>query len=299
MDKILEVKNLNKSFGKEKVLHDINMDIYPNEIVGFIGPNGAGKSTAMKCILSLIFPDSGTITVNGFDIKNDRIKALNSMAGVIESPGLFLDMSGENNIKLFAELRSVDSNRVKEIMEFTELGHSLKRKTGNYSMGMKQRLALGIALLSKPKLLILDEPTNGLDPTAVINLRKELLDLVKNEDISILFASHQLEEVEKLSDRLICINKGRIIEPDIISNLTDTYIIEVDNIDKTFSILNNKNINYNVLKDDRIEISLEKGEIQDFMVLMASEDIDISDLEKKLANLEELYKGIYLDEKIY
>lgn len=299
MDKILQVRNLNKSFGKEKILHDINMDIYPNEIVGFIGPNGAGKSTAMKCILSLIFPDSGTITVNGFDIKKERLEALNCMAGVIESPGLFLDMSGENNIKLFAELRGVDSSRIKEIMEFTELGHSLKRKAGNYSMGMKQRLALGIALLSKPKLLILDEPTNGLDPTAVINLRKELLDLVKNEDISILFSSHQLEEVEKLSDRLICINKGRMIEPEIISTLIDTYIIEVDKIDKILSILNNKDIKHNVLKDGRIEISLEKGEIQDFMISMAKESISISNLEKKAANLEELYKGIYFDEKVY
>lgn len=299
MNKILEVKNLNKSFGKEKILYDINMDIYPNEIVGFIGPNGAGKSTAMKCILSLIFPNSGTITVNGFDIKKERSKALGSMAGVIESPGLFLDMSGENNIKLFAELRGVDSNRVKEIMKFTELGYSLKRKVGNYSMGMKQRLALGIALLSKPRLLILDEPTNGLDPTAVINLRKELLDLVNNEDISILFASHQLEEVEKLSDRLICINKGRIIQPEIISTLIDIYIIEVDNIDKAISILRNKHVSHVVLKDKKIEVSIEKGKIQDFIISIANDGISISNLEKKVTNLEELYKGIYFDEKVY
>lgn len=296
MEKILEIKDLNKSFGKEKILHDINMDIYPNEIVGFIGPNGAGKSTVMKCILSLIFPDSGTITVNGFDIKKERLKALDCMAGVIESPGLFLDMSGENNIKLFAELRGIDSKRVKEIMEFTELGHSLKRKAGNYSMGMKQRLALGIALLSKPKLLILDEPTNGLDPTAVINLRNELLELVNKEDISILFSSHQLEEVEKLSDRLVCINKGRIVHPEINASLQDIYIIEVNNMELAREFFQKNNINYNT-NDSKIEVVIDKGEIQNLIVSMANEGINISNLEKKIVTLEELYKGIYCEVK--
>ncbi|MBU5590706.1 ABC transporter ATP-binding protein [Clostridium sp. MSJ-4] len=296
MEKLLEVKDLNKSFGKTKVLHDINFDIFPNEIVGFIGPNGAGKSTVMKCILSLIFPDSGTITINGYDIKKHRIKALSSMAGVIETPGLFVDMSGEDNIKLFAELRNIDKKRVKEIMEFTKLENNLKRKAGNYSMGMKQRLALGIALLSKPKLLILDEPTNGLDPTSVIELRNVLLDLVEKEDISILFSSHQLEEVERIANRLVCINKGRIIEFNESDLKTSIYILETEVLEKLKNYLSLKAINYKDIDHKRIEVITEKLEIQSFLVDLDQAGIKITNLYKKEISLEERYKDIYMNE---
>ena len=296
MEKLLEVKDLNKSFGKTKVLHDINFDIFPNEIVGFIGPNGAGKSTVMKCILSLIFPDSGTITINGYDVKKHRIKALSSMAGVIETPGLFVDMSGEDNIKLFAELRNIDKKRVKEIMEFTKLENNLKRKAGNYSMGMKQRLALGIALLSKPKLLILDEPTNGLDPTSVIELRNVLLDLVKKEDISILFSSHQLEEVERIANRLVCINKGRIIEFNESDLKTSIYILETEVLEKLKNYLSLKAINYKDIDHKRIEVITEKLEIQSFLVDLDQAGIKITNLYKKEISLEERYKDIYMNE---
>lgn len=296
MEKLLEVKDLNKSFGKTKVLHDINFDIFPNEIVGFIGPNGAGKSTVMKCILSLIFPDSGTITIDGHDIKNHRIKALSSMAGVIETPGLFVDMSGEDNIKLFAELRNIDKKRVKEIMEFTKLENNLKRKAGNYSMGMKQRLALGIALLSKPKLLILDEPTNGLDPTSVIELRNVLLDLVKEEDISILFSSHQLEEVERIANRLVCINKGRIIEFNESDLKTSIYILETEVSEKLKNYLSSKAINYKDIDHGRIEVITENLEIQPFLVDLDQAGIKVTNLYKKEISLEERYKDIYMNE---
>ncbi|WP_032121637.1 ABC transporter ATP-binding protein [Clostridium amazonitimonense] len=296
MEKLLEVKDLNKSFGKTKVLHDINFDIFPNEIVGFIGPNGAGKSTVMKCILSLIFPDSGTITINGYDIKKHRIKALSSMAGVIETPGLFVDMSGEDNIKLFAELRNIDKKRIKEIMEFTKLENNLKRKAGNYSMGMKQRLALGIALLSKPKLLILDEPTNGLDPTSVIELRNVLLDLVEKEDISILFSSHQLEEVERIANRLVCINKGRIIEFNESDLKTSIYILETEVLEKLKNYLSLKAINYKDIDHKRIEVITEKLEIQSFLVDLDQAGIKITNLYKKEISLEERYKDIYMNE---
>lgn len=209
---LVEVNNINKTFGRKKVLDNVSFFIDNNEIVGFVGPNGAGKSTTMKCIASLIFPDQGSVTVSGYDVKRERELALSQMASLIESPGLYLDISGRENIKLFASLRNIKEERVKEVCEFTGLKEDLNRNVNGYSMGMKQRLALGIALLSKPKFLILDEPTNGLDPTGVILLRNTLLELVKNEDISILFSSHQLGEVEKLADRLICINQGKIIE---------------------------------------------------------------------------------------
>ncbi|MDU1413739.1 MAG: ATP-binding cassette domain-containing protein [Clostridium sp.] len=297
MDKhLVEVNNINKSFGKKKVLDNVSFFIDESEIVGFVGPNGAGKSTTMKCISSLIFPDSGVIKVAGYDVKMQRELALNQMAALIESPGLFLDISGRDNIKLFASLKNVSSERLKDIYEFTELNKELDRKVHSYSMGMKQRLALGIALLSKPKFLILDEPTNGLDPTGVIKLRDTLLELVKNENISILFSSHQLGEVERLADRIICINQGKIIENTM--NILEQYkfIIEVDNSEKFIKVLNNvvgeseyKNIDLNKFE---VNLSSEKT-ITEILRVIIDNDISIIDITKEKIDIENIYKKMY------
>jgi len=293
---LVEVNNINKTFGKKKVLDNVSFFIDNNEIVGFIGPNGAGKSTTMKCIASLIFPDQGSVTVSGYDVKRERELALSQMASLIESPGLYLDISGRENIKLFASLRNIKEERIKEIYEFTELKDSLDRKVNGYSMGMKQRLALGIALLSKPKFLILDEPTNGLDPTGVILLRNTLLGLVKNEDISILFSSHQLGEVEKLADRLICINQGKIIETPMNILEKQKYLIKVDDMDKTVEVLNNelKELSFEKLGKDTLVFDLVEEEIiSKILKVILDYGINIVDITKEKQDIEMVYKEIY------
>ena len=293
---LVEVNKINKSFGKKKVLDDVSFYIDKNEIVGFVGPNGAGKSTTMKCISTLIFPDSGDVKVAGYDVKKQRELALNQMSALIEAPGLFQDISGRDNIKLFASLKNVGAERVKEIYAFTELNEALDRKVQGYSMGMKQRLALGIALLSKPKFLILDEPTNGLDPTGVINLRNTLLELVKNEDISILFSSHQLGEVERLADRIICINQGKIVETPM--NILEQYkfIIEVDNSDKFIEVLNNEmgELKYKHIDTNKFEVNLS-GEktITEVLKVIINNDISIIDITKEKIDIERIYKKMY------
>jgi len=293
---LVEVNNINKTFGKKKVLDNVSFFIDNNEIVGFVGPNGAGKSTTMKCIASLVFPDSGLITVSGYNVKTERELALSKMASLIESPGLYLDISGRENIKLFASLRNIKEERVKEVCEFTGLKEDLNRNVNGYSMGMKQRLALGIALLSKPKFLILDEPTNGLDPTGVILLRNTLLELVKNEDISILFSSHQLGEVEKLADRLICINQGKIIETPMNILEKQKYLIKVDDMDKAAEVLNNelKELSFEKLGKDTLIFDLVEEElISKILKVILDYDINIIDITKEKQDIEMVYKEIY------
>ena len=212
MEKIVEIKGLCKKFGKTEVLHDVSFDIYEDEIVGFIGPNGAGKSTTMKCMCNLIFPSAGTIKICGYDIVKEREKALAKQSSLIETPGLFPNLTGKENIEYFASYKKIPQSKIEEIIQFMNLGDGLYRRTAKYSLGMKQRLALGIALLSDPKLLILDEPTNGLDPAGVFDLRNQLKTLAKEKHVPILVSSHQLGELEKISDRYICINKGKIVE---------------------------------------------------------------------------------------
>lgn len=293
---VLEVKGLNKTYGKKRVLNNMFLNVKHNEIVGFIGPNGAGKSTTMKCICNLVYPDSGEVIINGYDLFKNREKALESQASLIESPGLYQDMTGRDNIKLIADLRSIEKERVEEICEFTELREALDRKVSGYSMGMKQRLALGIAILSKPKFLILDEPMNGLDPTGVIRLRSTLQKLVKEEDIAILFSSHQLGEVEKLAHRIVFINEGEIIEvPEIMSNIQN-YIMQISDLDSTVEILTN------ILGEDAVEIITSdsvKFEVQNQDILseilfqLLSKKIKVYDMYKDNIDIETIYEEVF------
>ena len=292
----VEVKGLNKSYGKKKVLDDVSLYVKPNEIVGFIGPNGAGKSTTMKCLCNLIYPDSGEIIINGYDLFKEREKALESQAALIESPGLYQDMTGRENIQLIARLRDIEKIRVEEIYEFTELKEALDRKVFGYSMGMKQRLALGIAILSKPKFLILDEPTSGLDPTGIIHLRNTLQNLIKEEDMSILFSSHQLGEVEKLADRIICINKGKIIETPKEMENKFRYIAQVNDNEKAYSILIDKIKEEKLMKisNDSIKVELDGQEyLTGILGNLIDGGVEILDIYKDSVDVESVYREVY------
>lgn len=293
---VLEVTGLNKSFGKKHVLKDVTFNVKPHEIVGFIGPNGAGKSTTMKCICNLIYPDSGSIKVNGYDLFKEREKALGSQAALIESPGLYMDMTGRENIKLIAGLRKISKARVEEIYAFTELKDALDRKASGYSMGMKQRLALGIAIMSKPKFLILDEPSNGLDPTGIIHLRSTLEHLMATEDIAILFSSHQLGEVEKLADRIICINEGRMIEPPSALNEQFSYIFQVSDQAKAkelaLTCVNEEKIK--LIAEDALRIELSNNEQLDEVIgLFQKSKVKLVDVQKDVMDIEAIYKEVY------
>lgn len=295
---VVEVKNLNKTYGKKKVLDNVSFYVKPNEIVGFIGPNGAGKSTTMKCICNLIYPDSGEIIINGYDLFREREKALEAQAALIESPGLYQDMTGRENINLIARLRSIPKERVEEIYDFTEIGEALDRKVSGYSMGMKQRLGLGIAIMSKPKFIILDEPTNGLDPTGIIHLRNTLQRLIKEEDISILFSSHQLGEVEKLADRIICINKGKLIETPKALEQKYRYILQVIDNKETYEIIREE------IQEDKVEkisgdsVRMElnnQDELYKIIKKLVERNIAILDIYKDNIDVESIYKEVYGD----
>lgn len=300
-DYVVEVENLNKTYGKRQILKDVSFKILHNEIVGFIGPNGAGKSTTMKCLCGLVIPDCGKIQICGVDLFKEKEKALSYQASLIESPGLYLDMTGRKNIRLIAKMRGISKERIKEIEEFTRLGDKLDIKVSQYSMGMKQRLGLGIALLSKPKFLILDEPTNGLDPTGIIDLRNTLQQLIKNEDISILFSSHQLGEVEKLANRIICINNGRIIEtPEIISERF-SYILQLSSIEKAKpiieQIITRDKIEYISL--DSLKVSLQnQGSLGKLLYELSQNNISVLDVSKTEIDIEVVYQQVYGDANV-
>lgn len=246
MQKAIKVRNINKFINDRKILDNINFDIYEGEIVGLVGPNGAGKSTLLK-IMSGLYPyHNGIVEYFGIDLKNNFEKAMSLVGTLIESPDLYKNLSGKDNLELFKSMfKGVDENRVKEIVKIVEMEKHLGKKFKTYSLGMKERLGIAASLINKPKILILDEPTNGLDPVG-INKIMNLLKGMKNT--TILISSHMLSEIEKLCDKIIFINDGKIISIKTIKKTSDkkNVLFEVNDYSKAKILLNDYCVNDNL-----------------------------------------------------
>ena len=211
--KVLEVTNLSKSFGKRKILDNINLTIYEGDIIGLIGPNGAGKTTLIKTILRLYYYDKGSVKICGYDTKKQLEQTLSKVGSIIEKPDMYDQLTGRKNLKITELLNNIhDQKYVEEMIEFVGLKTRINDKVKKYSLGMKQRLAIANALIKKPKLLILDEPTNGLDPKGIRKLRQMLKTISQEQNMSILISSHILSEVENICDRVVIIDQGRLVK---------------------------------------------------------------------------------------
>lgn len=210
--KVLEVKNLSKSFAKSKVLDNINLEIYEQDIIGLIGPNGAGKTTLIKTILNLYKYDSGSVSVCGYDTKTNLEEALSKIGCIIEKPDMYDNITGRKNLKIVSLINNIkDKEYINEMIKFVNLETRIDDYVKKYSLGMKQRLAICSALIKKPNLLILDEPTNGLDPKGIKELRIMLKEISAKYKMSILISSHILSEIENICDRVIIIDNGKIV----------------------------------------------------------------------------------------
>ncbi len=298
MVNLLDVKNLSKSFNNRSVLKSISFHVGQGEIVGFIGPNGAGKSTTMKCIGNLFFSDEGTIEICGYDLNRETSNALSKIGTLIEEPGLYNDLSGMEHIKLFAGLRGCSKEKQAEIISFMDLGDGVNRKVNEYSVGMRQRLGLGLALLGDPEILILDEPMSGLDPTGVFELRKKLRYLCDKKGISILLSSHQLSEVDKMADRILMINEGVVFTPaDELQELRQ-YEVTLKNDWKELKEKSNINLPFMAesIGNEKVRVTVENNmslsKVLDEFHQMGSV---IQDVERVTIDTETLYK-IYIGE---
>jgi ABC-2 type transport system ATP-binding protein len=216
MNVVLKTNNLTKRYKELKALDDVSLTIYEGDIYGFVGENGAGKTTLIRAVSGLIFPSSGTYEIAGVDYKDSEIaKVREKMAAIVESPALYLNMSAYDNMLMQAKLiGDVDAKEIDEILNDVGLGYLInsKKKAKNFSLGMKQRLAIAMALLNKPRFLILDEPMNGLDPEGIIEVRNLILKLNKADKITFLISSHILDELAKVCTRYGFIHKGKLIQ---------------------------------------------------------------------------------------
>ena len=243
MTKVLECKNLNKKIGKKDILKNVSLEIQEGDILGFIGPNGAGKTTTIKLILGLQKITSGEVKINGYDIKKDFEKAIEKVGTIEENPDLYMYMSGLDNLKIIARLyKNVDEKRVEEVIKLVGLENRIKDKVSKYSLGMRQRLGIAQAVLHKPNLLVLDEPTNGLDPEGIKQLRDLLTKLAKQEKMAILISSHNLAELESFCNKVSIIQNGEIIETSTLEEARRVdgrmiYEIELDSTEGVENIL--------------------------------------------------------------
>lgn len=209
---LLSISHLNKSMGKRQILHDISFEAYAGEVFGFLGPNGAGKTTTIKIVVGLLSLDDGEIFIDGADIRKNFEKAMANVGGIVENPEMYKYMTGMENLRQYARMRNgVTQERIDEVVSLVKLSNRINDKVSKYSLGMRQRLGVAQAILHHPKLLILDEPTNGLDPAGIKELRDILKELAHKEQICVLVSSHLMSEMELMCDRVGIIANGRML----------------------------------------------------------------------------------------
>lgn len=225
---VLQIKNLQKGFKDTQVVNLSSLSVQQGEIYGFLGPNGAGKTTTMKMILSLISRTAGEIEVFGQSIGTDK-QYLNQIGSMIEEPSYYPNLTGYENLLVFQKILGFDKKNIQETLKIVGLDHPKNKKklVKDYSLGMKQRLALAFALVKKPRLLILDEPTNGLDPAGIHEIRELIIKLAKEQGITVFISTHILSEVEHIADRVGIINHGQLVYEGEIRKIQSNKWLEV------------------------------------------------------------------------
>ena len=297
----ITVSRLTKIYGKQKAVNDISFSVGNNEIVGFLGPNGAGKSTTMKIITGYLTPDSGDAIVNGINVNTDPLESKKQIGYLPEGNPLYYEMYVREYLEFIAGVHHLKFNvkqRIEDVIDLTGLRLESNKKTGQLSKGYKQRVGLAAALIHDPKVLILDEPTTGLDPNQIIEIRQLIKDLGKNK--TVLFSSHILQEVESICDRVIIINRGNIVADDTLVNLQSA--------NKTAHIVIvqfGKNIDASLLKKldgvENVEEISSQYHIQTsdpekikklLLEYSLENNVDIISLRSKSTSLEEVFRNL-------
>ena len=290
---IIEAKNLTKSFGLRKAVNNLNLEIPNGSVFGFLGPNGSGKSTTIRMMTALISPDVGEVFINGQSIQKNGSKALSNVGALIERADFHKHLSAKTNLKMLARMDGTNFSNIQKVLDRTGLGSRANDKVKTYSQGMKQRLGIAQALMGNPKLLILDEPTNGLDPEGMKEIR-ELVSELSSEGITIFISSHLLDEVQKICSHVAMISLGELIisgkMEDLLRNsemlMTE---IHVDQTEKSIKLLSNfKWIHRCDEKNGILRVSIAPNKIAELVNILVQNKILVSAIIPK-TSLEDLY----------
>lgn len=298
---IVKTENLNFSYTKtRKDIEGLGLEVPKGSIYGFLGPNGSGKSTTIRLILGLLKKQSGSVALFGENFNgNSRLKSLDKVGALIENPSLYEHLNAVENLRIAANYRGgISSERIDEVLEIVKLTHAKKKRVKAYSLGMKQRLGLAISLLSNPELIILDEPTNGLDPKGIIEMRELIKDLNEKYGTTVFISSHLLSEIEKTCTHVGIIREGKMLYQDTVKALKQSkgkkmmIDIEVNKFIDAMTVLESLNKENTSLTDEFIQIEVEsKNEITSVIDALRAKNIAVYQVSIK-NNLEELFLSL-------
>ena len=294
MEYVLETHNLEKRYKEFKALSHLNMHIKKGSIYGLIGKNGAGKTTLIRLICGLQKPTSGSYTIYGISNKSQKImEARKRIGAIIETPSIYLDMTAEDNLKVQYQIIGLPKmDDLKEILELVGLSKTENKKAKNFSLGMKQRLGIAIALVGNPDLLILDEPINGLDPEGIIEIRELILKLNQEKGITVLLSSHYLDELSKIATHYGFLDQGSIIKEissqELMQNYKKRVEITVSNVKECVKYLEEKKISYEVINDKMIYI-YDKINISELAIQLSNRNCIIHTFNETEETLESYY----------
>jgi ABC-2 type transport system ATP-binding protein len=287
---IIEVRGLQKNFGNFAAVKDVSFTVNKGDVFGFLGPNGAGKSTTMRCMLSLIKPNAGQISIFGKNLFEERNAILAKVGSIVEKPDFYKYLSALKNLEIFARISGaeVSQKAIYETLEFVGLSGREKDKVGGFSHGMRQRLGIAQTLLHQPELIILDEPTTGLDPQGIIEVRDLILRLKHEQNKTVILSSHQLAEIELVANRMVIINKGQTIIEGAVAELMNAQetLLSVELLDKsteaaTLLLTEFPELKIEVISPKKLEMNIEKKHVPLVNAKLVSNGFEVVALEPK------------------
>ncbi|MED2748020.1 ABC transporter ATP-binding protein [Brevibacillus porteri] len=295
---VLSVKGLQKAIGKKSIIHDITFDVFAGEVFGFLGPNGAGKTTTIRMLVGLAKSDGGDIRIGGISLQEQFPQAIAQVGCIVENPELYKFLTGRENLEQFARMSGgITPERIEEIVRFVDLERAIDDKVKTYSLGMRQRLGIAQALLHRPKILILDEPTNGLDPAGIRELRQFIRKLAEEEGLAVFISSHLLSEIEMMCDRVAIISQGKVISVGLVKELMEQFADQVDwkipssHIQKAEEVLRKLPAVTDVwvVSEERLKSRMDIEKVSEANQALVNGGIPVMGIATKTVTLEDLF----------
>jgi len=287
---IVQLRNLSKVIKGKQIIDNLSLDIYPGQITGFLGPNGSGKTTTIRLMTGLMNMTDGEVIIDGVSLSSNYEDAIQNVGVIVENPEMYKYLSGYKNLLHFARMhKNIPKERIDEVVRQVGMENRIHEKVSTYSLGMRQRLGLAQSLLHRPKFLILDEPTNGLDPAGIREFRDHLRNISKEENVAVFVSSHLLSEMELMCDRIAVIQSGKLIDVRSIDiALSTVYSIEATPMDSFISLLKDAELTFNV-NEKQVEIEISKEQIPDLIAKVVSANISIYSVQPMQKTLEDQF----------
>jgi ABC-2 type transport system ATP-binding protein len=302
---VVSIKNVSKVIKGKKIIDNLSFEIYPGEVFGFLGPNGAGKTTTIRMIVGLISMTEGEILIKGKNVARNFEEAISDIGAIVENPEMYKFLTGYQNLVHYARMvKGVSKERINEVVQLVGLTDRIHEKVKTYSLGMRQRLGLAQALLHSPSVLILDEPTNGLDPAGIREIRDYVRKLAREEGLAVIVSSHLLSEMELMCDRIGIIQKGKLIGVqtvnDFINGQQELMIrFQVNDIERALQLLKEQFQHHTFsVNADFIEVSLEKDEIPLVNKVLVTNNINVYGIYQNAKSLEDKFLEVTGGEQI-